>query len=115
MITIPATMHFDGARDQNSVTFQMDGHLPNKPKIIIFDRKVPSASAPKESYRVRYICGNVDSEGKPFTPNTVVELSISSHMNADNAEVVGALNALLQIATLDGFSTMAVVNQRLPR
>lgn len=113
--TVPATLHYDGARDKDTVTYQRDGHTPACPKVMIFDRKVPSANAPKESYRVRAISGSVDSAGAPRAVNTTVELVISSHMQTPNSEVQACLSEVLAIAAADGFAEMAITQQRLPR
>lgn len=113
--TIPATMFYDGAKSADSVTYQLEGHTPAVPKIIIFDRKVPTGNAPKEQYRVRYIGGSVDAQGALRTPGIIVELSISSHMAAPDSEVIAGLNAVLDVAKAEGFATMAVTQQRLPR
>lgn len=113
--TVPATLHYDGARDKDTVTFQMDGHTPACPKVVIFDRKVPSATAPKESFRVRAISGSVDSAGAPRAINTTVELVISSHMLTPDSEVQACLSQVLAIAAAEGFAEMAISQQRLPR
>lgn len=113
--TLPATLKYDGARDRDSVNYQATGHTPAVPKIVIFDRKVPSTSAPKEQYRVRVIHGAVKSDGTPLVPGIMVDLTISSHMLASNADVEAALAQLKEIVNADGFAEMAIVSQLLPR
>ena len=113
--TLPATLHYDGARDKDSVTFQRDGHTPVCPKVMIFDRKIPSATAPKESYRVRAIQGSLDATGAPRAISTTVELVISSHMQTPSTEVGACLNEILAIIAAEGFADLAITQQRLPR
>lgn len=113
--TIPASFKYDGARDRDSVNYQTTGHTPAAPKIVIFDRKVPSAVAPKEQYRVRVVHGSVKADGTPLVPGIVVDLTISSHMLAKDADVTAAFMQLKDIVNTEGFAEMAIISQLLPR
>lgn len=113
--TLPANLSYDGSRDRDSVNYQTAGHTPAAPKIVIFDRKVPTATAPKEMYRVRVVRGAADVKGNVLVPGINVEFSVSSHMLASTADVTAAVTQLIEIITAEGFTAMAVESQLLPR
>lgn len=114
----PAGWKFYGSNNGNQTTFTLPGHTVSAPYLAIFDRRVPSNSGgatTNPSYRVRFIRGYTDSEGRPLEARALVDINIRWPLASTPASVKELLAvASAALGNVD-FQGDVVDEQLLPR
>lgn len=103
---------------ENQVTYILNGHTAEAPKLLIFDRK-PSVyqngqfSIP--TVRIRVLEGLVDSEDKPLATKITFDLTIRWPHGASTTTIGSRLADLSTVLGSVDFVTELVEKQQLPR
>lgn len=118
MYTLPAGWYIY-SQTADSVTVARPGHTVSAPRLVIFDRKVPTLnpqgtfSVP--TYRVRFIDGHVDGDGIPLREKSLVELTVRNPLPAGVVAVTASLAAMATLVAAAEFVDDAVNDQMFPR
>lgn len=112
-----ADMKFFSDREDQT-TFTLTGHTVKKPRLAIFDRKVPVVNGNGTSvpwYRIRIIEGVEDADGNVIPTRITCDLTIRWPLEAAPADVIADIAKLASLVSDVDLQSDIADEQLLPR
>lgn len=116
-LDLPALSEFY-SDSENQVTFILDGHTAENPRLLIFDRKptvYQNGQFSTPSMRIRVLRGLSDADSQPISTKVTLDLTVRWPNGTTATDVTECLADLNTVLGSTSFVSELFTKQQLPR